>query len=300
MVGIIIPTLGSPRGRCQEYQASFLLAPVNAGSAGGAGSASALPQSFVADWILLFSLTERPPTSSSRPSTMSTDDLSRSSTEQKGLLHDDIEAEGHQSSFANGSTNSQSRLKKALRQHPPWLRPRCIWIGLAVAVVLILGSIMWLQKSNIIEQILPKPPSPSMAAGISKSESSLRPTSTPLPPTVSLPNAGKFEKPKDFKVIGLVFFGRPRFVAILDCYLKRNLVVNGGFLDEVQFAVHTDKKEDIAWLDNLVKTSELYKKVTIPEGGYNIIWQHTVESGPMYIKIDDDMVSTAPLSAIHS
>src|ERR1700710_1343156 len=39
------------------------------------------------------------------------------------------------------------------------------------------------------------------------------------------------------KIVGLVFYGRPETVSILDCYLKRNLVQNGGMLDEVVWIV---------------------------------------------------------------
>ncbi|KAL9575939.1 MAG: hypothetical protein Q9212_007541 [Teloschistes hypoglaucus] len=100
----------------------------------------------------------------------------------------------------------------------------------------------------------------------------------------------RFEKPVDFKIIGLIFFGRPPNIAILDCYLKKNLVTNGGFLDEVHFVVNTDKEQDIKYLDKLVKTSKLYTKVILPELGYKSVWEHSVEPEHMYIKIDDDMV----------
>lgn len=118
------------------------------------------------------------------------------------------------------------------------------------------------------------------------------PTSTGTQsPKVQDSKAHKFDKPKEFKIVGLVFFGRPPVVAILDCYLKKNLVSNGGFLDEVLWAVNTDKPEDLDYLDGLIQTSERYRKVELPEGGYKSIWANAVEDGPMYIKIDDDMVS---------
>lgn len=109
---------------------------------------------------------------------------------------------------------------------------------------------------------------------------------------VQAPNAKteKWDKPKGFKIIGLVFFGRPSVVAVLDCYLKKNLVSNGGFLDEIHWVVNTDDPDDIHYLDNLVKTSEKYKKVVLPSLGFNSIWKHAVEKEHMYIKIDDDMV----------
>ena len=116
-------------------------------------------------------------------------------------------------------------------------------------------------------------------------------------PSISIPaqtpdaKVSKLEKPTDFKIIGLIFFGRPPVVEILDCYLKRNLVSNGGFLDEVHWVVNTDKAEAVQYLDDLLETSDAYKKIDIPEHTYNSVWEHAVERDHMYIKIDDDMVS---------
>ncbi len=103
-----------------------------------------------------------------------------------------------------------------------------------------------------------------------------------------------WEKPEGFKIIGLIFFGRPSVVAILDCYLKKNLVTQGGWLDEVHFVVNTDKEEDIAYLDELIETEGLYQKIAISSLGYNEVWKEGVESENMYIKIDDDIVSATP------
>lgn len=214
---------------------------------------------------------------------MPRDHPSRSSFESSELLRstsfeiDDAEAAGgRRHEYSNGSANGPSRFKKSLGQTPPWKRPRCIYISLAVAAVLILGSIIFLQKSNIVEQLRP-------ASGQDAPP-------PPPPPPSAIPEIDRFKKPVEFKIIGLIFFGRPPNIAILDCYLKRNLVTNGGFLDEVHFVVNTDKEKDIKYLDTLVKTSELYTKVILPELGYKSVWEHSVEPEHMYIKIDDDMV----------
>ena len=102
----------------------------------------------------------------------------------------------------------------------------------------------------------------------------------------------EFDKPVDFKIIGLIFFRRPPTIAILDCYLKKNLVTNGGFLNEVHFAVNTENKADIKNLDQLAKTNKLYKKVPLPDGrlGYKEAWIASVVPEHIYINIDDDMV----------
>ncbi|KAL8920436.1 MAG: hypothetical protein Q9172_004483 [Xanthocarpia lactea] len=219
--------------------------------------------------------------------------VSRSSTESRELLGstsfeiDDAEAAGERHKYTNGSASRQSQSKQSWRQTPPWRKRSCIWIGIAVAVVLILGSIVILQKSDIVEQIRPAPKEKEpQDHGIPP------PPSPPPPPPPTVPPMDKFEKPVDFKIIGLIFFGRPPTIAILDCYLKKNLVTNGGFLDEVHFVVNTDRKDDIKYLDKLVKTSKLYKKITLPKGelGYNVVWEHSVVPENMYVKIDDDMV----------
>jgi len=81
------------------------------------------------------------------------------------------------------------------------------------------------------------------------------------------------------------------YVNILDCYLKRNLVVNGGFLDEVHWMANTKNEQDLKYLDGLVNTTESYKKFSIGELGYTDIWAHANDSNTLYIKIDDDIVS---------
>ena len=80
--------------------------------------------------------------------------------------------------------------------------------------------------------------------------------------------------------------------------MKQNLVSNGGFLDEVHWAVNTDKEDDLKYLDRLVETSEEYKKIVLPGLGFDSIWKHAVTKGNLYIKIDDDIVSLdlTPLS----
>ena len=99
-----------------------------------------------------------------------------------------------------------------------------------------------------------------------------------------------WKKPEGFKIIGLIFFGRPIVVEILDCYLKRNLVSNGGFLDEVLFMGHTNNEEDLQWLYKLVQAEPLYRNITIQGVSYDDVWAEAVDDKNMYVKIDDDMV----------
>jgi hypothetical protein len=103
---------------------------------------------------------------------------------------------------------------------------------------------------------------------------------------------GEWQKPDGLKVIAIVFYGRRRYVEILNCYLQRNLVSRGGLLDEVIFVPNTIDKEDLAYLDHLVETNNYYSKhiesgTLYPGlvGGYE-----AAQNGSICIKIDDDIV----------
>ena len=91
------------------------------------------------------------------------------------------------------------------------------------------------------------------------------------------PDVAPWKKPKGFKIIGLIFFGRQRTVEILDCYLKRNSVSNGGFLDEVLWVANTNNTDDLKYLDKLVKTSASYRNLTLIDLGFDRIWEHAVD-----------------------
>ena len=201
--------------------------------------------------------------------------MSKSNIEQQGLLQpesfdlDDLDSSEppRQNGHARYPGEEHSRLRRTLISS--WLRPRYVLIALAtVAALLLIG------------------------VGINRGRG-FRLTKDPpyLPPSRAPDGPVKaWTKPSEFKMIGLIFFGRPSVVAILDCYLKRNLVSNGGWLDEVHFVVNTKNEDDINYLEELIKTNDLYKKITIPSLGYNEVWGNAVERNVMYIKIDDDIV----------
>lgn len=107
------------------------------------------------------------------------------------------------------------------------------------------------------------------------------------------PQSPPFLKPEGIKIIALIFYGRPETVSILDCYLKQNLVSNGGFLDEVHWAVNTDDPQRLDYLESLVKSSDSYIKIILPGLGFDTIWKTAVKRGNLYIKIDDDIVGLA-------
>jgi len=95
------------------------------------------------------------------------------------------------------------------------------------------------------------------------------------------------------KIIALIFYGRPEFVSILDCYLQRNLVKNGGLLDEVVFAVNTERPDALSYLDELLHRNPTSYRRYVPKkqynGGYTKLWE-AVEDQNIYIKMDDDIV----------
>ncbi|KAI0406882.1 hypothetical protein F4802DRAFT_80537 [Xylaria palmicola] len=108
---------------------------------------------------------------------------------------------------------------------------------------------------------------------------------------------GGWKKPDGIAVKALIFYGRKRTVDFLDCYLQQNLAVNGGYLDEVWFMVHTDIREDLVYLDKLIEQRPQYKVVRPGEcEGFNYacMWNPVVEDNTIYVKIDDDIVFIHP------
>ena len=102
--------------------------------------------------------------------------------------------------------------------------------------------------------------------------------------------ASRLQRPKDTKIVGLIFFGRRDRASILDCYLKKNLASKGGWLDEVVWGVNTDDTDDLAYLDELLPTSSAYRKVELQDRSYFGLWNESVEAGNIYVKLDDDVV----------
>ncbi|OBS21170.1 hypothetical protein FPOA_07508 [Fusarium poae] len=106
-----------------------------------------------------------------------------------------------------------------------------------------------------------------------------------------------WEKPKGVeKIMGLVFYGRRQSVSILDCYLKRNLVKNGGLLDGVIFVERTKDPQDLALLQRLLESEDTYQKWQVEmsdednfSSGFGNSYDQ-VEDDIMYVKIDDDIV----------
>lgn len=105
----------------------------------------------------------------------------------------------------------------------------------------------------------------------------------------------KWKKPKGFKIVATVFYGRKRNTDVLDCYLQRNLVRNGGYLDEVRFMVHTKDEVDVAWVRDKAKEVDGYEFVDLGDCvdmAYGCIWEFMAEPETLFIKIDDDIVGS--------
>ena len=67
--------------------------------------------------------------------------------------------------------------------------------------------------------------------------------------------------------------------------------MNGGYLDEVHWMANTENDFDLQFLDDLVKTTDSYKKFVVDEHSFGNVWHHATGKNTMYIKIDDDIVS---------
>lgn len=99
-------------------------------------------------------------------------------------------------------------------------------------------------------------------------------------------------KPAGLKVIAMVFYGRRDRSQILNCFLMRNLVDHGGWLDEVHWIRNTDDQQDLEYLDQLLTYSPRYKQFLqeqTKDQGYSDAWSK-LEPGHIYVKIDDDVV----------
>ncbi len=74
--------------------------------------------------------------------------------------------------------------------------------------------------------------------------------------------------------------------------LQRNLVSNGGLLDEVLWLQRTEMEQDIAFLDKLVAGEDRYTKKIVQRtdgDGFSTAYDG-LDDSTLYIKIDDDVV----------
>lgn len=146
---------------------------------------------------------------------------------------------------------------------------------------------------------------PPVSSSLSKPSSSILQSSNPTPVKSDDTSAAKVSsptssstlrvdgKPNNLTISGFVFYGRRDRVETMHCYLERNLVTNGGWLDNVIWVVNTNNEADLAYLDKILARSPLYKTHVLAQQvgwpDYAKIWR-MVNRDTMYIKIDDDIV----------
>ncbi|RFN53262.1 hypothetical protein FIE12Z_2481 [Fusarium flagelliforme] len=109
----------------------------------------------------------------------------------------------------------------------------------------------------------------------------------------SSPTRSSLVKPGNITVSGIVFYGRQSRVQIMKCYIERNMVDNGGWLDEVLWVANTEKSDNLRYLEEIIASNPRYKKIHPQEIAgtytYKHIWK-LLERGKYYVKIDDDVV----------
>ncbi|GJN78823.1 hypothetical protein PLIIFM63780_002332 [Purpureocillium lilacinum] len=94
------------------------------------------------------------------------------------------------------------------------------------------------------------------------------------------------KKPANTTVSALVFYGRKD---------RRNLVENGGWLDEVLWVVNTDNEGDLSYLNEIIESNPaVHRKLVIPGDklwvySYYKAWQR-LDRGKYYVKVDDDIL----------
>ena len=190
--------------------------------------------------------------------------LTSHSHEERDSFDELSDAEENLSSLPNTAA-SQKRLPSFARPKAAHVRYLCA----AVAVFIVLG---WL--------FIPPNPRSRQHEHHRQRPIETTPGHEPL----------RLNRPEDTKIIGLVFYGRRDRSSILDCYVRNNLRVNGGWLDEVAWGVNTENKDDLAYLELLLATTPEYRKVELRHKSYVGLWEESIEPGNIYVKLDDDIV----------
>ena len=162
----------------------------------------------------------------------------------------------------------------------------------------------WSSQQNIVLG----PPKESGTATSPVTFPTQQSSNTPEAPGSRMKDIMAWKKPPGMKVVALVFYGRRRYVSVLECYLKvryrtgpqyemltqtsqRNLVENGGILDEVIFLAKTKDKDDLAYLEDLIQKNPKYSAEYHNETGLNFSKMYgSCTKGNVYVKIDDDVV----------
>ena len=208
------------------------------------------------------------------------------STVFKGDLHHaTCDAEKHSRSFYGKPRSSVDQVKQWTSAGPNFRNRECsrrsfTFKRILLCTVVLVALLAWLAWIDITHF------SPYSALVGSHSNTSLK----------SSLGVDQWIKPESIKIIGFMYYGRRRTVEILECYLRRNLVSNGGFLDEVRFIVNTDNPDDLDYLSDIVNKVDGYRKVvrdgsTERTTAYEDMLRLSITQDALMIKIDDDLVS---------
>lgn len=82
-----------------------------------------------------------------------------------------------------------------------------------------------------------------------------------------------FDDLKNDRIHAIVFYGRMKYVDILNAYLEKNLKKNGGVLDKVFFATVKYDEKDMNYLRQLVRRNrDSYIVPHIKGGDWDNIW----------------------------
>ena len=106
-------------------------------------------------------------------------------------------------------------------------------------------------------------------------------------------NSTRNHQVRESQIIGLVFYGRQKQFSILYRYLLRNLKVNGGVLDKIIFAVRTDKKSDLDYLNDIMKQNHSYFERVFLTNQNFVKFYNFLNDEDLIFKIDDDIVFIA-------
>ncbi|KAJ5184220.1 hypothetical protein N7492_001836 [Penicillium capsulatum] len=138
-----------------------------------------------------------------------------------------------------------------------------------------------------------------------KKPQAIPPIASPAFPPRPSPKPGKkfvdalgapLTKPVGVPIIAVIFYGRRHRASVLECYLRKNLASQGGWLDQVIWAVNTKIPGDIVYAEEITKTAPEYKYLAIStpdedETHYTQVWYDAFkDENAIYLKIDDDVV----------
>ena len=109
-----------------------------------------------------------------------------------------------------------------------------------------------------------------------------------------------FAKPLGIEIVAAVMYSHRDRTTILDCYLQRNLALNGGFLDKVIFVPETGREEHLGWLSALISSTPGYFLLGPPGEGsmdeqvsaFGRAWT-LAQTGPMYVQISSETIFIA-------